>query len=471
MSFPKNFLWGGATSAAQYEGAYLEDGKLPSTADVMPLGSKKHKREITNQINKNKFYPSHTAVDGYHHYQRDIELFHEMGFTAYRFSIAWSRIYPHGDDQNPNQAGLDFYDKIVDQCLKYNIEPIVTLQHFDTPMGLKKYGFWASRKTVDFFVKYAQTLLIHFNNKIKYWLTFNEINNMSTMPWNAGGIKNEESESVKEKAAYFQLLASAKVVRLAHEINSNNKVGMMYNGHFSYPATCSPEDNLANQDFQKEMLFYADVQARGAYPKFKLKELEREKINLPFRSNDKKILSDGKVDFISFSYYMTHTCGVRTKGVIRGLNGLETGYINRYLKKSEWGWPIDPKGLRFGLNVLYDRYQLPLIIVENGLGAVDNFSPDGMIHDNYRIEYIKQHLLQLEKAISYDGIPVMGYLTWAPIDLVSASTGEMNKRYGFIYVDVNDHGKGSFKRIKKSSFYWYQNLIKSNGDRLFEEER
>lgn len=463
MSFPNNFLWGGATSAAQIEGAYLTDGKLPSTADVMTLAEKGKKREITEKIEPDKFYPSHIAIDSFHHYQEDLKLFHEIGFTAYRFSIAWSRIFPHGDEKEPNQAGLKFYDRVVDLCLKYQIEPIVTIQHFDTPLGLKKYGFWASRDTAKAYVHYAETLFRHFDGRIKYWLTFNEINNMSTMPWNAGGICINATHETKELAAYYQFVASAEAVILAHKINPQNQVGMMYNGHFSYAATCSPQDNLGNQAFQKKMLFYADVQARGYYPNYKLKGLEREQIELPFTEDDMRVLREGKVDFISLSYYMTHVCGQKTKGVIKGLNGLETGYKNPYLKKSEWGWPIDPEGLRYGLNELYDRYQLPLMIVENGLGAVDQMDQDGKIHDDYRIEYLKEHLIQLEKTIVYDGVPILGYLSWGPIDLISASTGQMSKRYGFIYVDVDDYGNGSFKRIKKDSFYWYQKVIRTNG--------
>lgn len=462
MSFPKNFLWGGATSAAQVEGAYMTDGKLPSTADVMTLAQNGQGREITSGLDSHKFYPSHRAIDEYHNYQEDIALFHEMGFSAYRFSVAWSRIYPRGDGEL-NKAGLAYYDRIVDLCRHYHIEPVITMQHFDTPLALAKYGFWTSRKTEQAFVRYARTLLEHFNGRVKYWLTFNEINNMSTMSWNAGGISIDAPISDKEKAAYYQFLGSAEVVNLAHELNSINKVGMMYNGHFSYAATCDPEDNLANQDFQKQMLFYADVQVRGKYPNYKVKELARKNIKLPVKDGDSEILIKGKVDFISLSYYLTHTCGRKTKGIVRGMNGLETGYENPYLKKSEWGWPIDPEGLRFGLNLLYDRYQLPLMIVENGLGAVDQIASDGIIHDDYRIDYLRRHLLQVEKAINYDGVPVMGYLSWAPIDLISASTGQMKKRYGFIYVDVDDYGHGTFKRVKKSSFYWYQKVIKTNG--------
>lgn len=463
MAFPKNFMWGGATSAAQIEGAYLVDGKKESTADLMTIGQEKVGRKIGYY--PNEFYPSHTAIDFYHHYQEDIKLFSEMGFKAYRFSMAWSRIYPNGDDQTVNKAGLEFYDKIVNLCLKYKIEPIVTIQHFDTPIGLKKYHFWLGRQTVTYYLKFAKTLFQYFKGRVKYWLTFNEINNMSTMPWNAGGLPLNASEEDKMIAAYHQLLASAKAVTLAHEIDKHNLVGMMYNGHFSYPASCKPSDVWGNQQFQAKMLFYADVQVRGYYPRYKLRELERLKIKLPVVAGDLESLKAGTVDFISLSYYLTHVCGEKTKGIVKGLNGLETGYQNKYLVKSTWGWPIDPLGLRIGLNQLYDRYQLPLMIVENGLGAVDKIE-DGLINDDYRIDYMQKHLQALEATIEHDGVEVWGYMSWGPIDLISASTGEMKKRYGFIYVDVDDQGQGTYKRFKKKSFSWYKKVIATNGASL-----
>ncbi|MEK0152614.1 glycoside hydrolase family 1 protein [Tetragenococcus halophilus] len=466
MSFPKGFLWGGATSAAQIEGAYNRDGKGLSTADMMTLAESGNPREITGKIESDKFYPTHFAIDHYDRYEEDIALFAEMGFKGYRLSFAWTRIFPNGDDEVPNEKGLAFYDKVIDLCLSYGIEPLVTIQHFDTPMGLEKYGFWKSRKVVDLFVKYSEVLLRHFNGRVRYWLTFNEINNMSTMPWNAGGISINASEKDKMVAAYHQLVASAKVVKLAHEIDPNNQVGMMYNGHFSYPNSPDPEDIQGNEEFQQKMLFYADVQCRGVYPNFKLKELERQNIVLPTQEGDAEILKEGTVDYISFSYYLTHVCGKKTKGIIKGLNGLETGYTNPYIKRTQWGWGIDPKGLRYALNFLYNRYQLPLIIVENGLGAEDKIEEDGTIQDDYRIDYIKQHLIEMKKAIDLDGVPVMGYTAWGPIDLVAASTGQLRKRYGFIYVDLNDFGQGTGNRIRKKSFDWYKEVISSNGENL-----
>ena len=466
--FPKDFLWGGATAANQIEGAYLADGKGLSTADVMTLGSHQKKRRITEVIEKDEYYPSHNAIDYYHHYKEDIALLAEMGFKVYRMSINWSRIFPSGDEKIPNEKGLKFYDAILNELEKYHIIPLVTISHFETPLGLQKYGSWQNRKVVDFYVRYAKVLLERYNGRIKYWLPFNEINCMSTQPWVAAGI-NSDDEKVRMQAAYHQFLASAKVVELAHQINPENKVGMMYCGHFAYAHSADPDDVIGTMNFMHQMMFYCDVQCRGYYPDYKLKELERLQIELPVVDGDLEILKMGTVDFLSFSYYCTHVTGKKTKGILKGMNGLDTGYKNSYLPKSDWGWTIDPQGLRYALNYLYDRYQLPLMVVENGLGAIDVLE-DGQIHDGYRIAYLKEHLRELSKAIEIDGIPVMGYTMWGPIDLIAASTGEMKKRYGFIYVDVDDFGKGTFKRYKKDSFYWYQKVIKTNGKILKEED-
>ncbi|KAF1298065.1 6-phospho-beta-glucosidase [Enterococcus sp. JM4C] len=466
MGFPNDFLWGGATAANQIEGAYLTDGKGLSTADLMVLGSKGTKREITQTVENGKYYPTHQAINHYNQYEEDIALFAELGFKCYRLSFAWSRIFPQGDEQEPNQKGLLFYDKVINLCLSYGIEPLVTLSHFETPVGLNKYNFWENRKVVDFYAKYAETVIKHFKGRVKYWLTFNEINVMSTMPWNAGGLSLASSEEQKMVAAYHQLLASAKVVKLGREIDADNRFGSMYAGHFSYPNSADPADIQGNEEFQQKMLFYTDVQCRGAYPNYKLKELDRQNIKLPTNKGDDSILRDGIVDFVSFSYYLTHVCGKNTKGILKGLNGLETGYKNPYLERSEWGWGIDPKGLRYALNFLYNRYQLPVMVVENGLGATDKIEADGTIQDDYRIDYIRNHLAEMKKAIEIDGVPVMGYTAWGPIDLIAASTGEMSKRYGFIYVDLDDEGQGTGKRIKKKSFDWYKEVIASNGEIL-----
>lgn len=467
MTFPKNFLWGGATAANQIEGAFDVAGKGLSTADVMTLGAHGVKRKITKEIEPDVHYPSHQAIDHYHRYREDIALMAELGFTVYRFSINWTRIFPEGDEKEPNRAGLEFYDSLLDELEKNRIQPLVTISHFETPLGLQKYGSWQSRRLVDFYLNYATVLFKHFKGRIRYWLTFNEINCMSTQPWVAGGIDSED-ESVRMVSAYHQLVASAMAVKVAHEIDPGNQVGMMYAGHFAYPVSPHPDDVVKTMEFMQKMLFYCDVQCRGYYPSYKLKELERLNIELPIEPGDDDLLQEGTVDFLSYSYYNTHVTGANTKGILKGMNGLDTGYKNQHLPKSEWGWTIDPQGLRYSLNLLYDRYQLPLMIVENGLGAVDVLV-DGRVHDQYRIDYLKSHLLELEKAIDLDGVNVMGYTMWGPIDLVAASTGEMKKRYGFIYVDVDDRGQGTFQRIKKDSFAWYQKVIATNGASLKEE--
>lgn len=473
MKFPNDFLWGGATAANQCEGAYAEDGKGLSTADVMLAGKsddysfgRGNPRDVTKEIEEGIYYPSHRAIDHYHHMEEDVELFAEMGFKCYRFSIAWSRIFPQGDEEAPNEEGLKFYDRLINLLLKYHIEPLVTMSHFETPLGLLKYGSWENRKTVDFFSRYAKVLLERYKGKVRYWLTFNEINAMSLQPWMAGGIDSAD-EAVRMRAAYHQLLASAKAVDMAHKIDPENKVGMMYSGHFAYPNSPDPRDVQGTVDFMHKMLFYCDVQCRGYYPSYKIKELEREQIVLPIKPGDEEILKAGKVDFLSFSYYLTHVTGKDTKGAVRGLNGIDTGYKNPYLKESEWGWPVNPMGLRHILNFFWERYQIPLMVVENGLGAVDVVEEDGSIHDDYRIQYLKEHIREMKKAMELDGVEVMGYTSWGCIDLVAASTGQMSKRYGFIHVDLDDEGNGTLKRRKKDSFWWYKKLIETGA----EEER
>ncbi len=473
MKFPNDFLWGGATAANQCEGAYAEDGKGLSTADVMLAGKsddysfgRGNPRDVTKEIEEGIYYPSHRAIDHYHHMEEDVELFAEMGFKCYRFSIAWSRIFPQGDEEVPNEEGLKFYDRLINLLLKYHIEPLVTMSHFETPLGLLKYGSWENRKTVDFFSRYAKVLLERYKGKVRYWLTFNEINAMSLQPWMAGGIDSAD-EAVRMRAAYHQLLASAKAVDMAHKIDPENKVGMMYSGHFAYPNSPDPRDVQGTVDFMHKMLFYCDVQCRGYYPSYKIKELEREQIVLPIKPGDEEILKAGKVDFLSFSYYLTHVTGKDTKGAVRGLNGIDTGYKNPYLKESEWGWSVNPMGLRHILNFFWERYQIPLMVVENGLGAVDVVEEDGSIHDDYRIQYLKEHIREMKKAMELDGVEVMGYTSWGCIDLVAASTGQMSKRYGFIHVDLDDEGNGTLKRRKKDSFWWYKKLIETGA----EEER
>ena len=465
MSLPKNFLWGGATAANQIEGGYREGGKGLSTADIMTVGGKGVKRRITPELEEGTYYPSHRAIDFFHRYKEDIALFAGMGWNCCRLSISWPRIFPSGDELEPNKEGLSFYDNVINELLAHNIQPLVTISHFETPLGLKKYGFWEGREAVECYTRFAKTLFTHFKGRVKLWLTFNEINCMSTQPWVSAGIASD-SEQVRMTAAFHQFLASAKAVTMAHEIDPDNKVGMMYCGHFAYPNSPDPADIIGTMEFNHKMMFYCDVQCRGMYPAYKLREFEREGIVLPIQSGDLELLQAGKVDFISYSYYLTHVTGAKTRGVVKGLNGLDTGYKNPYIQRSEWGWGIDPQGLRYSLNVLYDRYQIPVMIVENGLGAVDRVEEDGCIHDLYRIDYLRAHIAEMKKAVELDGVPVMGYTAWAPIDSVALSTGQMSKRYGFVYVDMDDNGNGSLERRRKDSYYWYKKVVETNGEDL-----
>lgn len=463
MGFPKDFLWGGATAANQCEGAYIQDGKGLNTADVMTKGSRYVEREITEDIEPGKVYPSHFAINHYNRYEEDIALFAEMGFKSYRMSIAWSRIFPNGDDEAPCEAGLAHYDAVFDECRKFGIEPIVTMSHYEMPLNLyKKYDGWKNRRLVDFFARYSETILRRYKGKVKYWLTFNEINCMELLPWTSAGHRDSSTQA-KASSGHHQFLASARTVQLAHEIDPEAKVGMMLAGMFYYPATCDPDDIFSSYTAQRSQLFYCDVMCRGHYPEYRLKEYEREGVTIPIQPGDDEVLRNGTVDFMSYSYYFTIVTGKKSKGAGISMGSPDTGYSNQYLPKTRWGWSIDPVGLRYTLNLLYDRYQKPLMIVENGLGAEDTLTADGKVHDDYRIDYHRQHIREMEKAITEDGIPLLAYTAWGCIDIVSAGTGEMYKRYGFIYVDTDDDGNGSGKRYRKDSFEWYKKVIASNG--------
>lgn len=476
-TFPSNFLWGGATAANQCEGAYDSDGRGLSSVDTVPAGQDRMKvsrgERIMLSCEEGYTYPAHEAIDMYHHYKEDIALFAEMGFKCYRLSISWTRILPSGDDDTPNEAGLAFYESLFRECKKYGIEPLVTIDHFDTPIALiKKFGGWRSRKMIDAYLKYCKVIFTRYKDFVKYWITFNEINMLLHMSFMGAGIafsEGEDKEQVKYTAAHHELIASALAVKLAHEIMPGCKVGCMLAAGQFYPYSCNPEDIWDAQEKDRDNYFFTDIQARGEYPVWALKRMERAGIKNLFADGDAEILKAGTVDYVAFSYYCSR-CTTADQEIFakhaRSGNAVFRAVVNPYLKSTEWGWQIDPLGLRITVNALYDRYQKPLFVVENGLGAVDTPDSDGKIHDTYRIEYLKKHLLALRDAINENGIPVMGFTVWGCIDLVSASSGEMKKRYGFIYVDKNDDGKGTLKRSRKDSFYWYKNVIESNGASL-----
>ncbi len=470
--FPEGFLWGGATAANQIEGAWNLDGKGPSTMDYITGGNNTTPRKITPEFVPGAFYPNHDAIDFYHHYKEDIRLFAEMGFKVFRMSIAWSRIFPHGDESEPNQAGLEFYDRIFDELHQYGIEPLVTLSHYELPMYLcKEYGGWKNRKLIGFFEHYAKTVFLRYKDKVKYWLTFNEINCLTTDfgAYFGGGMllkPDENKAQARYQALHYQLVASAKAVKAGHEINPDFKIGCMICYMATYPLTCSPDDILMAQKCdQINNCLAGDVHVRGEYPAFAARYFDEHGIRLEITPEDKAALREGTVDYYTFSYYASNCVTADQKKASEIKGNIMGGFKNPYLKASEWGWQIDAQGLRWVLNHVYDRYRIPIMVVENGLGAVDVVEKDGSIHDPYRIDYLRRHIEQMREAVR-DGVDLRGYTTWGPIDLVSASTGEMAKRYGFIYVNKQDDGTGDYSRSRKNSFYWYQKVIQSNGKDL-----
>ena len=473
MGFPKNFLWGGATAANQCEGAYTEGGRGLANVDVCCSGEDRMDiisgKKVVFACDEIHAYPSHEAVDMYHHYKEDIAMFAEMGFKVYRFSIAWTRIFPKGDEETPNEEGLAFYESIINECLRYGIEPLITIVHFDCPLYLiEKYGGWRNRSLIDFYLHYCKTLFTRFQGKVKYWLTFNEINMILHAPFLGAGLsfkEGEDEEQLKYQAAHHELVASALATKLAHEIDEHNQVGCMFAAGTVYPYTCHPQDVWEATQRDRDSYFFIDVQARGAYPEYAIRALERKGAMPEITPEDAEILHDYPVDFISFSYYNSRCVSTQDSGASASGN-LFASARNPYLSYSQWGWPIDPLGLRITLNQVYDRYQKPLFIVENGLGAQDTLNEQGEIHDTYRIDYLRDHIQAMRDAVELDGVNLIGYTSWGPIDLVSASSGEMKKRYGYIYVDKQDDGTGSLKRMRKESFYWYQKVIASNGEDL-----
>ena len=421
----------------------------------------------TSTIISDEYYPNHQAIDFYHHYKEDIALFAEMGFKCYRMSIGWSRIYPTGEEEIPNELGLKFYDNVFDECLKYNIEPIVTMSHYEMPLALSiKYQGFSNRIVMDCFIKYAETIFERYKNKVKYWLPFNEINSVVHSGYvNAGVFAN--NKTLIESATYHQMLASASVVKIAHEKYPNFKIGAMIGTSPAYPNSSKPEDNMAAlKRGQTRDLYYAYVQLRGYIPEYKLVEFKKENVILPILDGDLELLKEGCCDFVAFSYYQTSVVAAAEKGMEKTSGNMGTFIFNPYLKKSEWGWQVDPLGLRYTLNLLYDRYHKPLFIAKNGLGAKDELTEDNKIHDPYRIEYYKEYIEAIKDAIVLDGVDVFGYTPWGCIDLISCSTGQISKRYGFIYVDVNDAGEVTLNRYKKDSFEWYKKVIASNGEDL-----
>lgn len=474
MGLPKNFLWGGATAANQCEGGAFEGGRGLANVDICPAGPDRSGaisgRNITLRMDEQHTYPALQGVDMYHHFREDIRLFAEMGFRVYRLSIAWTRIFPQGDEEEPNEEGLRFYEEIFRECRTYGIEPLVTICHFDCPIGLiRKFGGWRSRLMIDCYLRLCRVLFTRYRDDVKYWLTFNEINMILHAPFMGAGLSFEDGgneEQIKYQAAHHELVASALATAMAHEINPKNRIGCMFAAGSVYPASCNPPDVWEALLTEQENYFFVDVQARGSYPSYAAARLRRKQIFPVMEAGDEEVLHNYPVDFISFSYYNSRCAAARESGQEEAEGNLFRSVRNPYLTFSDWGWPIDPLGLRITLNQVYDRYQLPLFIVENGFGAEDHPDETGYVQDDYRIAYLREHIRAMKAAVEEDGVELLGYTAWGCMDLVSASSGEMRKRYGFIYVDKQDDGSGSYARSRKKSFYWYRKVIQSNGEDL-----
>ncbi len=480
--FSDNFLWGGATAANQIEGAYLEGGKGLSTSDFAAYKDPYAQGKVNNftfdvssaELNKYKEnpdafdFPKRRGIDFYHRYEEDIALFAEMGFKVFRLSISWARIFPTGLEDKPNEEGLAFYDKVFDECAKYGIEPLVTMSHYEMPITLtEKYNGWMSRELVPLFEKYARAILERYKNKVKYWITFNEMNmNLNSLYTGAGILEDlvDHKLLAAYQASHHQFVASALTVKAAKEIIPDVQIGCMINQIEAYAKTTKPEDQLQAVKSNQLNMFYPDVQARGEYPTYMVKYFADNQIKLDIEEQDEQILKEGTVDFVAISYYMSHVAEAR-EDAAELAGTFDSPIKNEHLELSQWDWPIDPMGLRISLIKLYDRYQKPLFVCENGLGARDTLTQDGKIHDDYRIDYLKKHIEQMKEAVK-EGVDLMGYTPWGCIDLISCGTSQMTKRYGLIYVDQDDLGNGTLNRYRKDSFFWYKNVIASNGEDL-----
>lgn len=483
-TFPENFLWGGAIAASQADGGYNEGNKGLDTQDLRYFDSAwtKEERDYNRNINMTSerfetalnseditHYPFRWAIDFYHHYKEDIALFAEMGMKIFRTSICWSRIFPNGDDEKPNEEGLQYYIDMFDECHKYGIKVFATILHYNIPVNLvTKYGGWKNREVIDFYVKYCKTLYERIGNRVDYWLPFNEINCSKFNPYNGCCLikdQEEDYESAIFQCAHHQFVANALAIKEGHEMLPGSKFGGMIARFTTYPATCKPDDVMQMiLDENYKNYFYTDVMARGKYPSYADRMFEENNIHIEKMAGDDELIAENTVDYLAFSYYMSMVASTDPNYPKTGGN-LVSGNKNPYLQASDWGWQIDPVGLRISLNDMYDRYQLPLFIAENGLGAKDVLNADGTINDNYRIDYLRKHVEQMKEAIK-DGVDLIGYTMWGIIDIISCGTIEMTKRYGVIYVDQDEKGNGSNKRYKKDSFYWYKKCIKSNGENL-----
>jgi 6-phospho-beta-glucosidase len=486
MPFPKDFLWGTSISAAQAEGAWDEGGKSPVQIDYATAGSAGQGRRIWYrnadgtrgemgifqhlpegahyETFADLHYPNHQACDFYHHYREDISLFAEMGFSTFNTSISWARIFPHGIQGGVNREGVEFYRSVFQELRAHSIDPVITLYKYDEPVWFEEtYGGWDNRQMIDEFVEFARVCFTEFRGLVTKWLTFNEINILLFF-----GMRNPDPEQARKnfQALHNQIVAAAKAVQLAHEIDPQNQVGCMILSNSAYPLTPDPEDVWASyRQFQESFCYCGDAMVKGHYPRYAERMWQAAGARPQISEEDRAEMEKGKADFIAFSYYSTSVVTTHKDALKTTEGNMSRGIRNPYLPASDWGWQIDPLGFKYTMERIYDHYHVPMFDVENGLGAYDTVTPDGRIHDDYRIDYLRRHIKAMKEAVE-DGVELFGYTTWGGLDLVSAGTGQMDKRYGMIYVDMNDKGEGDFHRLRKDSFTWYQKVIASNGEDL-----
>lgn len=475
-SFPKGFLWGGAQAASQADGAFQADGKGFNSSDVQPylkgmsnqrIQELESKGMTIKEVEKNShdklnYYPKRYGIDFYHTYRSDLKLLADCGFKTFRTSLDWSRIFPNGDDEKPNESALNHYSKMIDYMLELGIEPIITMNHYETPINISlKYGGWANKAVIPMFEKFAKILLDWFGDRVKYWIVVNQINMVQIEPWLSVGVASDQYENTEQalyQAMHNQFVAAAWVKQYANSLNNPNlNVGTMVADGTVYPATSKPDDVVLAMQQNRMQYFVTDVQFRGKYPKFALNYFEKNGLHIKATSDELKLINENRMDFLAISYYYSKIVD-STKNKMYPSDNLQ----NPNLKKSDWGWAVDPQGLYNSLSQYYDRYQKPIIIAENGIGSYDRLENDYQIHDPYRIDYIGSHIEQVGRAI-HDGAQVIAYCAWAPIDIVSCSSQQMSKRYGLVYVDLDDEGRGSGKRYLKDSYFWYKQVINSNG--------
>ncbi len=476
--FPENFMWGGAVAACQIEGAYDVDGRGLSTSDIHAFDKHLDRAHIKKEgggtlaaikaamEDKESYFPKRHGIDFYHTYKEDLALMKEMGFRAFRTSISWSRIFPNGDEETPNEKGVEFYDRLIDEIKKDGMEPIITMSHYDIPLHLvTEYGGFANRKMIDFFVRYAEVLLKRYKGKVKYWIVCNQVNLVPTVQFGSLGIYDDQAapekmEELMYQAVHNQFIAGAKVVALAKEIDPDAVMGTMVADGTAYPASCKPADVVMTMKKNRMQYFFTDVQLRGEYPVFALRYFKDHDICIRMEDGDEELLKKNTMEFLAISYYYSGIVDAE-KNTMKPFDTCQ----NPYLDPTPWEWRADPLGFYNCLSQYWDRYEKPLMIAENGFGALDKVEEDGSIHDDYRIDYLRKHIAQLKECVK-DGVEILAYLSWGPIDLVSSSSAEMSKRYGYIHVDLDDLGQGSGKRRKKDSFYWYQRVIETNGEEL-----